>query len=280
MNPMSRRQLLLAGSALALAGCAGGSIARPTASPTGTIRSQLDQVLTTIADGSDKVGVSLFDLRSKASYGFNPEYASQSASMAKPMIVLMAQSKARADGNGLDAERADQATKAITHSDNDSADALWAYAGGADAYQSLADALKLPNTHRDPGRGDWSWTWTTPADQVTLVQRLMEGSPAIAAADRTWLWDLMGQVQADQTWGVGTPRSTSVAVHLKNGWVQFKSSDNLWAVNSMGHVAGDGRDYRLAMMTRTADFDTGREICAEIGRQVFSILGSGPVEPA
>ena len=280
MNPLSRRQLLLTGSALVLAGCTGPAIVRPTASPTGSIRSQLDDVLTIIANGSNKLGVALFDQRSKASYGFNADYASQSASMAKPMIVLMAQATARQSGAGLDAQRAAQATQAITHSDNDSADALWAYAGGADAYQSLAESLKLPNTRRDPGRGDWSWTWTTPADQVLLVGRLMEGSPAIVEADRQFLWDLMGQVEADQTWGVGTPRSSSVAVHLKNGWVQFKSSDNLWAVNSMGHVSGDGRDYRLAIMTRTADFDTGRETCAEIGRQVFSILGSGPVEPA
>ncbi|MBK9696078.1 MAG: serine hydrolase [Propionibacteriaceae bacterium] len=280
MNPLSRRQLLLAGSALVLAGCTGPAIVRPTASPTGSIRSQLDDVLTIIANGSNKLGVALFDQRSKASYGFNADYASQSASMAKPMIVLMAQATARQSGAGLDAQRAAQATQAITHSDNDSADALWAYAGGADAYQSLAESLKLPNTRRDPGRGDWSWTWTTPADQVLLVGRLMEGSPAIVEADRQFLWDLMGQVEADQTWGVGTPRSSSVGVHLKNGWVQFKSSDNLWAVNSMGHVSGDGRDYRLAIMTRTADFDTGRETCAEIGRQVFSILGSGPVEPA
>ncbi|MGB4891746.1 MAG: serine hydrolase, partial [Propionicimonas sp.] len=266
--------------ALVLAGCTGPAIVRPTASPTGSIRSQLDDVLTIIANGSNKLGVALFDQRSKASYGFNADYASQSASMAKPMIVLMAQATARQSGAGLDAQRAAQATQAITHSDNDSADALWAYAGGADAYQSLAESLKLPNTRRDPGRGDWSWTWTTPADQVLLVGRLMEGSPAIVEADRQFLWDLMGQVEADQTWGVGTPRSSSVGVHLKNGWVQFKSSDNLWAVNSMGHVSGDGRDYRLAIMTRTADFDTGRETCAEIGRQVFSILGSGPVEPA
>ena len=57
--------------------------------------------------------------------------------------------------------------------------------------------------------------------------------------------------------------------------MQFQSTDKLWAVNSMGHVAGEGRDYRLAIMTRTVDFETGREMCDEIGRQVFSILGSG-----
>jgi hypothetical protein len=66
-----------------------------------------------------------------------------------------------------------------------------------------------------------------------------------------------------------------VNVHLKNGWVQFKSSDNLWAVNSMGSVTGDGRDYRLCVMTRVADFPTGRDLTSMVGKWVFSILGSG-----
>lgn len=271
---LSRRSLLMAGT-LALAGCAGTPrINRPTASPTGTIREQLDTVVGIIADGSDTIGVALRDLRSGGEWGFNPAYASQSASMAKPMIVAMAERQAREDGGTLSPEYTEMARKAITESDNDSADALWAYAGEADSYQVLAEELLLPDTHRDE-KNFWSWTWTTPADQVLLLTRLMEGTPALTAQERTFILGLMGEVVDEQAWGVGVPRSETVAVELKNGWVQFKSTDNLWAVNSMGHVAGDGRDYRLAIMTRTVDFDTGREICNEIGRQVFSILGSG-----
>ena len=101
------------------------------------------------------------------------------------------------------------------------------------------------------------------------------GTDAFTAAEGKFVYDLMGQVQDDQTWGVGAPKSGTVQVHLKNGWVQFKSSDGLWAVNSMGTVQGEGRDYRMAVMTRVADFDTGRELTSEVGRQVFSILGSG-----
>ena len=273
-HPISRRSLLAVG-ALTLAGCATGpTIARPTASPTGTITQQLDSVLTVIANGNEKLGVALRDLRSKKDYGFNGKYSSQSASMAKPMIVAMALRKARADGGALSAEHEEQARKAITMSDNDSADALWAYAGGADAYQALAQELELPATHRDE-KNFWSWTWTTPADQVLLLRRLREGTPALTQQERSHILGLMGQVTSEQTWGVGSPRTEGVTVEMKNGWVQFQSTDKLWAVNSMGHLEGQGRDYLLAIMSRTPDFDTGRELCSEIGRQVFSILGSG-----
>lgn len=283
MNQLSRRSLLtsvaLFGGGAVLAACSSTpSIPTPTASPTGPIRSQLDEVLKVVSGGSEKFGVSLQDVRSGATYSFNGDYASQNASMVKVMIALMALRRARADGQALSQENTDLVKAMITHSDNDAAEKLWAYGGGPDAYQQLAEELKMTHTHRETGRDDWSWTWTTPSDQVLLLTRLTEGgTDAFTPAEAAFVYDLMGQVEDDQTWGVGAPRSDSVATHLKNGWVQFKSTDNLWAVNSMGTVSGDGRDYRLAVMTRVPDFATGRALTSEVGRQIFSILGSAPL---
>jgi hypothetical protein len=285
--PISRRSLLatagltvagVATGGFALAGCSPTpSIARPTASPSGPVTAQLDEVMKTIANGSGAFGVFVQDVRTGGTYSFNGDYASQSASMAKPMLVSMALRKAVADGGGpLSAENEEHARKAIENSDNDAADALWAYGGKRPAYDALATALGMKNTHSDPAKDFWSWTWTTPRDQVLLVKTLAEGgTDALTNGACAFVWDLMGKVQDDQTWGVGQPKSATVAVHLKNGWVQFQSTDNLWAVNSMGGVEGDGRKYRLAVMTRVADFATGREVTSEVGKWVFSILGSG-----
>jgi hypothetical protein len=283
MNPISRRSLLASAGAvtggLALAACTGTpNIARPTASPSGTITAQLDTVMTVIAHGSDQFAVWVQDQRTGGVYGYNPDYTSQSASMAKPMIVSMALRKAAADGGELSPENAELARKAITNSDNDAADALWAYAGGRPAYDALAKDLGMTESHSDPAKDFWSWTWTTPHDQVLLAHTLAKGgSKALTNAQCTFTWDLMGKVQDDQTWGIGQPRSASVATNLKNGWVQFQSTDNLWAVNSMGGVEGEGRSYFACVMTRTADFATGREITTEVGKWLFSILGSGPL---
>jgi hypothetical protein len=280
MEALSRRSLLIAAGGLALASLAGCTkavtIPEPTASPTGPISDQLNQALKIISSGSDKFGVFIQDVRSGGTYSFNGDYASQSASMAKPMIVAMALRKARSDGGKLSAENVENARKAITQSDNDAATALWGYAGYA-GYQTLADELGLTHTHLDANKADqWSWTWTTPADQVKLVKILATGGvKALTNAECKFIYDLMGQVINDQTWGVGQPKSASVAVHLKNGWVQFKSSDGLWAVNSMGDVSGDGRNYRMCVMTRDPDFETGRDLTSTVGKWVFSILGSG-----
>ena len=280
MNPISRRSLLAAAGSvtggLALAACNGNpNVPRPTASPTGPIKAQLDEVLKIVSAGSDKIGVFITDLRSGGSYSFNGDFASQNASMVKVMIALMALRKA---GGLLDTENAAVATKMITQSDNASAETLWAYGGGPDAYQQLAEELEMKHTHREQGRDDWSWTWTTPSDQVLLLKYVTEGgTTAFTSEQGAYIYDLMGRVIDDQAWGVGAPKSPTVSVHLKNGWVQFKSTDNLWAVNSMGTVKGAGRDYRLAVMTRVADFPTGRELTSEVGRHAFSILGSGPL---
>lgn len=275
----SRRTGLLGVGGLLLAGCTDTPpVPSPSTSPTGAIRDQLREMLTVVALGQDKLGVAVQDLRSGATWDFRGSLPSQSASMAKPMIVSMALRKARAEKlqQPLPAEQAGQAVKAITNSDNDAADALWTWAGARPSYDALAKDLLLKDTHSAVEKDFWSWTWTTPNDQRSFLHQLVKGdTTALTAAERSYLIDLMGQVQNDQAWGVGAPSSATVKVQLKNGWVQFESTDKLWAVNSIGHVVGDGRDYLLTIMTRTPTFELGREYCNLIGQQVFGILGTG-----
>lgn len=274
---LTRRVLLAGAGGLLLAGCARPPITlvTPTASPTGTVRAQLEDSLEIFGRNTELLGIAVRDLRTGVDFDHRGDYSSQSASMAKVMIVAMALRKARADGGELSFENYGRATRAITVSDNDAADALWEYAGGPDAYQALATDLGLPDTRRDPVSTFWSWTWTTPSDQRLLLDLLLHGTPALHVDDRLYLLELMGKTTADHTWGVGNPRSSEVDVWMKNGWVQFESTDGLWAVNSMGHVRGDGRDYLAALMCRVDSFEEGRRLLDAIGASLFAIMGSG-----
>jgi len=289
MGTVSRRNLLLAATA-ALSGCAKPpvTISRPTVSPTGAISEQLTQLMQVYSHNTDKLGLYVRDLRSGNDWDYAGDYSSQSASMAKVMISALALRKARADGHPLEFDRMTDVSNALVNSDNDSADRLWRYVGGnvadssatnlghaADAYQRLANELQMTSTHRDPNRPDWSWTWTTPRDQVTLLDRLLHGTPALADEDRLYELDVMRKTNPAQIWGVGTRRSDDVAVQMKNGWVEFKSSDGLWAVNSMGRVQGEDRDYLAAMMCRVPTFDIGKALLDAVGGDLFRVLGSG-----
>lgn len=274
---LSRRAVLLGAGAWALAGCAKPpvNITRPTASPTGEISKQLDALAFVYSTNTDRLGLYVRDLRSGRDWSSRGDYSSQSASMAKVMISAMALRKARSDGHPLAFEQQTDVSNALINSDNDSADRLWSYAGGPDAYQRFANELQMSSTHRDDKRPDWSWTWTTPRDQVTLLDALLNGTPALTDEDRLYELDVMRKTNPAQIWGVGTVRSDDVAVQMKNGWVEFKSSDGLWAVNSMGHVKGAGRDYLAAFMCRVTTFDIGKALLDALGRDLFDVLGSG-----
>lgn len=275
----SRRTLLLGASALALAACAPApvQIQSPTASPTGTTRQQLDALMQVYGRNTDLLGVAVKDLRSGALFDYRADYDSQSASIAKVMIVLMALRKARDAGEELTFEQYGLASQAIIVSDNDAADALWEWAGGPEEYTRLAEDLGLPDTHADDRRDFWSWTNTTPSDQRMLIDLLVNGTPVIHDEDRLYLLDIMRKTTPEQSWGVGNPRSSEVLVAMKNGWVQFESTDGLWAVNSIGHVDGEGRDYVAAFMSRVPTFDEGRTLLDAIGADLFEVMGGEPL---
>lgn len=272
---LSRRNLLFgASSALVLAGCSRGPapLTTPTAAPTGSVREQLQSVMDTYGKNTDKLGLSVKDLRTGREFAWRGDFVTNSASMAKVMIVLMALDKARRAGEELSFENYGRASRAIIDSANDPADELWEWAGGRDAYTALAGELGLPNTRGNPDSEFWSWTTTTPDDQRRLAGLLVDGTPAVHQEDRMYLADLMSKTNPTQTWGIGHDKGKGVHVSMKNGWVQFKSIDNLWGVNSMGHVRGRGRDYVAAIMTRMPTFNEGRELVDAIGADLFRIL--------
>lgn len=276
MTQLSRRGLLLGASALALTACSRGPapLVTPTASPTGPVRAQLQAIMDAYAANTDLLGMTVKDLRSDEVFAFRGDFATNSASIAKVMIVLMALRKVREDGTELTFEQYGWASKAIMSSDNDAADALWEFAGGRDAYTRLAADLELPNTRGHADSEFWSWTHTCPDDQCRLVELLVRGTPVIHDEDRLYLVDLMSKTVASQTWGVGHDRGREVDVAMKNGWVQFRSIDNLWGVNSIGHVKGLGRDYVAAIMCRRETFDDGRALVDAIGADLFDVMGS------
>lgn len=107
-----------------------------------------------------KLGVAITDLRNGAVYGYNPAYASQSASMAKPMIVLMAQRRARATGTPLTAEQLTRPPRRSPSPTTTPRTRCGAFAGcAASAYDELAAELEMTDTHADEARSE-SWSWT------------------------------------------------------------------------------------------------------------------------
>jgi beta-lactamase class A len=131
----------------------------------------------------------------------------------------------------------------IEQSDNDSASALYADVGGPAAVAAYNRGAGLTET--TPAAA-WGLTTTTPTDQVTLVDRLVQANALLSDSSRAYALDLMEHVTPTQAWGVSAGVAPGTTVALKNGWLPVGSG---WAVNSIGWIQGSGRDYILAVLT-------------------------------
>jgi hypothetical protein len=84
----------------------------------------------------------------------------------------------------------------------------------------------------------------------------------------------MENVEPTQAWGVTGGVPPGVTVALKNGWLPLSPGD--WQVNSIGFVAGAGRDYVLAVLTDDDPTEAyGIATIEGVSRLVFAQLSSG-----
>lgn len=168
----------------------------------------------------------------------------------------------------------------IENSDNAAATALFYFGGGCKALTRFNNLIPLTHTTvgcQSPTYYGWGNTTTTAADQVDLLKIIAYGGrDKILGSDaRSYELQLMQNVEADQRWGIscgpfGTDCSPpdyaqpkpGVTVALKNGWKTLPTCAEPieqcpWQVNSIGWVAGQGRNYVVSILTTNDPVGTG-----------------------
>ena len=217
------------------------------------------------------VSAAAYDRSSGATFTYHPALTNICASIVKVLILTSAAHTRRVAGGSLTASDRDLAEDMITESDNNAATELYRRGGGAPAAQRVANALGMKGTRANVR---WGLTTTTAADQVLLVRALAYGHPFLQAADRAYIFDLMGRVDPGQSFGIGTlPAGVKgVKVQVKNGWLPY--NPGLWHDNSIGHVQGAGRDYAAAILsTRNASDAAGRALITKAAAVLYTHLG-------
>lgn len=191
------------------------------------------------------VSVAAFDLDSGegAAYG---EGAFDTASIVKVDILATLLLQAQDADRHLTAAEKTYATAMITNSDNASASALWDIIGRAAGLDAANERFGLTGTSGGDG-ALWGLTQTTAADQLTLLQQVFGDDSELSEASRTYLQGLMGEIAADQHWGVSAA-ADGTQWALKNGWLA-RSSTGLWDINSIGRVTVDGDEYLVATLS-------------------------------
>ncbi|THA67541.1 hypothetical protein E6P78_14645 [Streptomyces sp. A0958] len=179
----------------------------------------------------------------RAVYG-GTETAYETASIVKVDILAALLLLAQDEGRELTAAERARAVAMIEKSDNDSATALLAAVGGAAGLDAANERLGLTAT---TAAHAWGLTSTTAADQLTLLGAVFgtEADAELSEASRTYVRELMAQVEADQQWDVSAAGESWA---LKNGWMP-RTATGLWNVNSIGRVTADGHTYLVAVLS-------------------------------
>ena len=180
----------------------------------------------------------------------------QAAASVVKLDILETLLAERGRGAGLTASGGSLAQEMMEDSDNTAATSLWYEAGGPTRIGLFNNAAGLSQTALSscvvcrgfswPG---WGLSTTTPADQIALLRKLITPNSLLTGTERAYALSLMENVTPAQRWGVcgGVPAQATVA--LKNGWLPLEGTDSDWQVNSVGWVAGGGRNYLIAVLT-------------------------------
>ena len=192
-----------------------------------------------------QITAAVYDIETGQEYLLNPQDTEKTASTIKVDILATALHLAQLQHHPLPANEAAAAVPMITQSDNDAASDLYDDVGGWNAIGPFDTSIGM--THTTPNaQGYFGETYTTAADQITLLKQVMLPGGELSLSSRQYEYELMRHVIASQRWGItgGVPADATVAI--KNGWLPESSG---WHVNSIGRVQGDGRDYLIAVYT-------------------------------
>lgn len=207
-----------------------------------------------VAGRSGTIAAEAYDLTTGQSWDLGDSEPQDEASIVKVDILeaLLAQS----GGQGLSTADQGVAQDMIENSDNDSATDLWDAAGSTSGIASFNSSAGLTDTTPSPcvecagfPWPGWGLTKTVPADQITLLRRIVQPNSLLTTDERNYALGLMENVTGSERWGVtgGVPAQATVA--LKNGWLPLDTSDTDWQINSIGWISGQGRNYLLAVLT-------------------------------
>jgi beta-lactamase class A len=276
--------------AAALTACSGGPDAKPSggAQPPGGSSSAVGPAASPFADSglrgflagrTGRVTAALYDGRTGQTWQLHQGLVQPTASIVKVQIMAAALRQAEVTGRPLPAARRALVTTMIERSDNQAATAMLAAVGGASSLRRFDVSIGMNHTVPSakafiPGTTlpGWGLTTTTAADQLTLLGKFAYPNPVLSARSRLFGLRLMENIEPDQRWGVTGGVPAGVAVALKNGWVPLPRL-NLWQVNSIGWVSGQGRDYLLAVLTEGNPSEAyGIATIDEISRKVWALL--------
>lgn len=243
----------------------------PVATAPPSLAASLQQFLST---RTSVVSVAVYNANNGTTFALNPNLTFDTASIIKVAIMSTLLRQSQLNHQPLTSAEANLMVPMIEDSSNSAATTLWWDAGGATGISAYTRSLGMSQTVPDP-YGYWGLSGTSAPDQVTLMRQIAYPGGALTNANRAYALNLMEHVIGWEDWGISGGVPSGVTVALKNGWLPLPTLGIGWAVNSVGYVNGQGRNYVIAVLTRdNATEQYGIATIQGVSSLVWQALGS------
>ncbi len=197
---------------------------------------------------ADQFSVAVWNLTNGHHLTYQPALRYDTASIVKVAIMATLLHQETLTSKPLTQDEQSLMSGMIEDSVNNDATALWNDAGQAPAIQHFMTLAGMKHTIANT-LGYWGLTETTAPDQVTLLDSLVKQNKLLGSAERAYALHLMENVVPYEAWGVTSGPAEHAKVALKNGWLPINNNWQDWAINSVGIVRGNGRDYLIAILS-------------------------------
>ncbi|AVH58618.1 MULTISPECIES: serine hydrolase [Streptomyces] len=222
-----------------------------------------------LANRKGTIAVGLYDRSTNTRCTLRSSTAFDSASVVKVTVLATLLWDAKKHNRYLTAREAELATAMITKSDNASTSTLWKQLGVTKIKGFLTAAGM---TQTVPGaNGYWGLTRITVQDEQKLLALVTARNSVLSDNSRAYTLKLMGKVVSSQRWGTPAGAPSSVAVHVKNGWLSRSTYG--WRVHSVGTFNGGGHDYMISVLTHgNSTMDYGIATIQGVARAIHKDL--------
>ncbi|WP_329435112.1 class A beta-lactamase-related serine hydrolase [Streptomyces sp. NBC_01280] len=228
-----------------------------------------------LASRKGTVAVGLHDRTTNTTCSLRATSSYDSASVVKVTVLATLLWDAKKTNRYLTTREANLATAMITKSDNAATTSLWKQLGTT----KVKGFLKAAGMTRTvPGSGGyWGLTQINVQDEQKLLSLVTAKNSVLSDNSRAYILKLMGKVVSSQRWGTPAGAPSSVAVHVKNGWLE--RSTHGWRVHSIGAFQGGGHDYTISVLTHgNSTMSYGVDTIQAVARSIHKDLT--PTAPA
>jgi hypothetical protein len=260
MATTARGHLLLTGPSVAEqlpAGMSGPAVQSPTGSSRrmhqGSGQAPSAELLSSALAGAlrpvlgtdpGQLAVGVVDLNSGEAATYNGGVVLRGGAIVTTDILAALLLQHQQAGVRLSDHEAELAADMVENGSTVAASRLWSVIGGAPGLAAANATLKLRDTSLAPG-ANWTWTKTTVADQLQLLEDLAAPNSPLDSASRDYALGLMTSVSGPQPWGVQAAATTGTTGAVADGSLLGPR----WVIGSIGVIQRHGDELLVAVLS-------------------------------